>query len=262
MDCDGYQRIRDAGLSAIYASNTVEVATGIWTVLHKPSGHCHRLKLAQGAKRRHFLRQEAVWLRALEGRGIARVHKLHEQEHQTLLITDFLKGITLAQCLREAAAGGSHSVSGAKPLFDLITRCHQQGIVHCDIKPNNILVDEQEIHLIDFANAGRVSEPLSDRPYRGYSPTYSLPSLQRGFGNTTTLIDWFGFLVVLRLISGERPPLIDWRVECSVRAAFEEIIDRSDLPETDKAFLHGIVDQLVSQREVQLSAVHALTTGS
>jgi len=262
VEGDGNQLIRDAGLSAIYTSNTVEVATGIWTVLHEPSGHLHRFKLAQGAKHRHFLQQEAVWLRALEGRGIARVHRLHEQKHQTLLITDFLKGITLAQCLRDAAAGRSHTVSGVKPLFDLITRCHQQGIVHCDIKPNNILVDEQEIHLIDFANAGRVGEPLSDRPYRGYSPTYSLPSLQHGIGNTATLIDWFGFLVVLRLISGERPPLIDWQAEYSVRAAFEETIDRSELPETDKAFLHAVVDQLISQQEVQLSAVQAMTTGS
>ena len=202
MDGDGYRLLVDAGLGEAYASNTVEVATGVWKVFHEPGGHWHRLKHASGAKRRHFLRQEATWLRKLEKCGIARVHRLHEQENQTLLITDFLNGTTLAQHLRGAAGGESNTIASVKPLFDLITECHRQGIVHCDIKPNNILVDEQDMHLIDFANAGRIGEPLADRPYRGFSPSYSLPSLQQGIGHTTTLMDWFGFLIVLRLISG------------------------------------------------------------
>lgn len=262
MDGDGYRLLANAGLSEAYASNSVEVATGIWKIFHEPSGHWHRLKHASGAKRCHFLHQEATWLTNLQEHGAARVYNLYEQGSQALLVTDFLNGTTLAQRLRSVAGGESSPISSVKPLFDLMSVCHSQSIVHCDIKPNNILVDEQEMHLIDFANAGRIGEPLADRPYRGFSPTYSLPSLQQGIGHITTLMDWFGFLIVLRLMSGERPPVIDWQVERSIRVAFEASIGCSGLPETDKAFLHVIVDQLVSQKALQVSAAHAVASAN
>ncbi len=47
----------------------------------------------------------------------------------------------------------------ARELAEALAYAHEQGIVHRDVKPQNIMLDEQDhIHLMDFGLAARHDE--------------------------------------------------------------------------------------------------------
>lgn len=79
---------------------------------------------------------------------------------------------------------------------------HQKGIFHNDIKPSNIMIDKQEVHLIDFGMASKPNEPKRKALY---TLNYSPPELilnQLHLINTTS--DLYSFAMVLvELIAGK-----------------------------------------------------------
>ena len=84
---------------------------------------------------------------------------------------------------------------------------HQKLIVHCDIKPSNILIDEdQEPHLVDFGIASLTNKPLQESPSSGIMPsTPAYASPQRLAGEPpSTSDDVYSLGVVLNgLIQNE-----------------------------------------------------------
>ncbi len=99
-------------------------------------------------------------------------------------------------------------------LFDelgaVITYMHEQGVVHADIAPNNIMVLENgSISLFDFG----ISQIVDDETalhfdfskVRAYNPTYAAPELLAG-GSPTKESDIFSFACVMfELFTGSLP---------------------------------------------------------
>lgn len=86
--------------------------------------------------------------------------------------------------------------------LNLLHSIHQKGVFHNDIKPSNFLVDNDQIHLIDFGMA--IQKKEASRKVL-YSLVYSSPEL---ILNQTQLInassDIFSFaMVLIELISGK-----------------------------------------------------------
>lgn len=57
----------------------------------------------------------------------------------------------------------------------LLHDMHQQGVFHNDIRPGNILIDDENIHLIDFGMAGKKGEKIERSTL--FSLAYSSPEL-------------------------------------------------------------------------------------
>ncbi|KAJ8412340.1 hypothetical protein AAFF_G00146070 [Aldrovandia affinis] len=59
----------------------------------------------------------------------------------------------------------AHNVT--RQLLGALQHCHDHGVVHRDVKPENILIqtETQEIKLIDFG----CGDPLMDTPYTEFS---------------------------------------------------------------------------------------------
>lgn len=211
-------------------SDPQKVQHCIWRVLHGPSDCWHRIKISNDEKQHYFLQQESQWLQRLDNLSSEnRLINYHKLLFHQLLITPYLQGELLSERIRHhngqrLVDAGSLIIS----LYQQLQNCHRAGLVHADIKPNNLLIgDNGTIHLLDFANAGLEGELVAERAYRGYSPSYALPSFQQGRGHYTDLVDWYAFLIVMRLMLGGGLAQPDWSGGNAVSEAFVYWIDQA-----------------------------------
>ncbi|MBW2262219.1 MAG: sigma 54-interacting transcriptional regulator [Deltaproteobacteria bacterium] len=115
-----------------------------------------------------FLRGEFQVLSTLEHPRLARVHDLgafrDEDGGPSLYFTrDFVSGSPLE------IPGGGMEVKEALGIALEITRAlrplHRSGLVHGDLKPGNVIVDDRQVvHLIDFALAGTLDQGTDGLP--------------------------------------------------------------------------------------------------
>jgi serine/threonine protein kinase len=128
-----------------------------------------------------------------EARIAARLHHRHavpvfdvvEDDGQPCLIMQFLPSITLAAVLREVGPLQPHEAAqvGAQ-VASALSAAHELGIVHRDVKPDNILIADDGTALIsDFG----IAHALGDVTLTGAglvhgTPAYLSPEVARGEG--------------------------------------------------------------------------------
>lgn len=130
------------------------------------------------------LLHEASMLRALS--DLARVPDLYaclESVHGVFLVLQDIQGETLeAHQARSRSEGPAlkkrQIIAWGGQLAELLRQLHQRGLVYADLKPANVLCDQDGcLHLIDFELTDRQGSPgAGDRGTRGYSS----PRRQRG----------------------------------------------------------------------------------
>jgi serine/threonine protein kinase len=100
-------------------------------------------------------RREARAAAALAHPAIVSVFDYGVEEGRPYLVMEYVPGVTLAARLREGEAPSQREVEGlARELLEAIGCVHAAGIVHRDVKPANVLLDEQgHLHLTDFGIA-------------------------------------------------------------------------------------------------------------
>ena len=101
-------------------------------------------------------------------------------------------------------------LSALSQIADALDYSHQLGVVHCDVKPSNILVSLPfSIHgavLIDFGVAHAVAEDVGRRPSRiEASLPYSAPELLRGHAPSAATDEYALACTVFELITGSPP---------------------------------------------------------
>jgi serine/threonine protein kinase len=122
----------------------------------------------------------------------------------------FISGGTLAERLGEYAADPRTAAALVIKVARAIHYAHQHGVLHRDIKPGNILLDDQgEPHVTDFGLA-RILEDASHVTVTGSvmgSPAYMAPEQAQGDGQAITpATDIYGLGAVLyHLLTGAPP---------------------------------------------------------
>ena len=106
---------------------------------------------------------EARTLARFDHPNIVRIRSFFEQNQTAYLVMDYLKGKNISEHI--ASSGGSVSEAEAFgimfPLLDGLREVHSKGILHRDIKPQNIYLTESgRPILIDF---GAARQAMSDR---------------------------------------------------------------------------------------------------
>jgi WD40 repeat protein/DNA-binding SARP family transcriptional activator len=116
-----------------------------------------------------------------------------------------------AGSLHDALAAGPWDPPDAARALDQVASAlaaaHSQGVVHGDVKPANILLDEaRNAYLSDFGIAREAGLPLDPGTERlSVSPEYAAPEQWRG-GPVTPLADLYSLGVVLyELLAGQHP---------------------------------------------------------
>lgn len=163
------------------------------------------------AEDRVFLRRfqrEAQTLEKLQHPNIVRFHGLEREGRTTFMLMEYIEGVSLRTAIFDASSalslgrikGVMRSVCGA------LYYAHKLGMVHCDIKPANIMLDKYgEVRLTDFGIA-RVTDGATATLVGAGTPAYMSPEQILG-RNPVPQTDVYALGIVLfeMLTGGERP---------------------------------------------------------
>jgi serine/threonine protein kinase len=161
--------------------------------------------------RARFLREAEVSAH-LKHEHILPLFEFGEDQGRLFLVTPYIEGGTLARRLQSGPLSLSEVRQLFVPLVQAIAYIHRRGVIHRDLKPTNILLDEQDgqiyVRLIDFGIAtlqGRVaSPPLTTAGNEVGTIAYMAPERLNGVAAPSN--DIFSLGVILhQMLTGNLP---------------------------------------------------------
>ncbi len=161
--------------------------------------------------RARFLREAEVSAH-LKHEHILPLFEFGEDQGRLFLVTPYIEGGTLARRLRSGSLTLPEVRQLFVPLVQAIAYIHRRGVVHRDLKPTNVLLDEQDgqiyVRLIDFGIAtvqGRAaSPPLTTAGNEVGTIAYMAPERLNGIAAPSN--DIFSLGVILhQMLTGNLP---------------------------------------------------------
>jgi len=114
------------------------------------------LSSSENARRR--FEREAKLASALDHPNICAIYDIGESDGLFYIVMPFAEGRTLKQVISGQPLEILSALSIAVQVADAIAAAHARGIVHRDIKPNNIVVSDQgQVKVLDFGLAKMLS---------------------------------------------------------------------------------------------------------
>lgn len=136
------------------------------------------------------------------------------------LVMQYVKGETIDRWCEKRGADLSTITRLMLKLCQAVAYAQRYLVVHQDIKPANVLVDEHDQPvLIDFGIAAVLSQSSEARSLQAFTPKYAAPE-QRSGGAITTATDVYAFGMLFRSLIRDHP--LDRDMEAILDAATHE----------------------------------------
>ena len=186
--------------------------------------------------RTQFSDEQAIESYVVEARIVARlrhpnivpVYDIGEsEEFPCYIVSQLVSGLSLSEHVKSNQLRYIDATKLIVKVANALHYAHKRGLVHRDVKPGNILVDDEgEPHVVDFGLALRDEDVGKANRYAG-TPAYMSPEQVRGEGHRVDgRSDVFSLGVVLyELLVGKRPFRGD-----SKRELFEQVLSLDPRP--------------------------------
>lgn len=123
------------------------------------------------------LLSEARMVSQLRHPNIVPIFEAGEESGDLYLVFEYVSGKNLAEYLKTSGAlTPVKAIAIMYPILDAIAHAHAAGVIHRDLKPTNILVNEDGMpRVMDFGIAAHVEAPLNDGAEFSGTPAYMAP---------------------------------------------------------------------------------------
>jgi len=170
------------------------------------------ISLGQWASKAHVkrFRREAEAAASLDHPCIVPIYEVGERDGQCYFSMKFVEGGQLEEVVRRAPMSIRQAVELIAKVARTVHYAHEHGILHRDIKPGNILLDQKgEPHLTDFGLARLVeTESTMTRTLEVLgTPSYMAPEQAMGNNSAVSSVtDVYGLgAVFYQLLTGQPP---------------------------------------------------------
>jgi eukaryotic-like serine/threonine-protein kinase len=178
-----------------------------------------------------FMR-EARTVAQLNHPNIATIYAIDEQDDTLFIAMELIEGDSLAAVLSRGPMIPADAVRVAIHVCDGLSEAHAKGIVHRDVKPENIILSPRYVKILDFGIAKQIGGTADPALTQGGmvigTPHYMSP--EQALGRTIDArTDIFSLGVVLyEMLSGNKPFLADAVTEILLKIVMTDPRDIAD----------------------------------
>jgi serine/threonine protein kinase len=135
---------------------------------------------AEEGFRERFL-AESKLAASLDHPCVVPIYEAGEADGQLFIAMRFVEGQDLKTLLRAGPLTAERAVRLCAQVADALDSAHERGLVHRDVKPANVLLDDRDhVYLADFGVTKRLGESLTDEPRLLGTLGYMAPEQLRG----------------------------------------------------------------------------------
>ncbi len=153
------------------------------------------------------LLEEARTVSQMRHPNIVPIFEAGEEGGDLYLVFEYVPGKNLGEYLRDSGAlSPVRAISVMQPVLDAIAHAHALGVIHRDLKPTNILINEDGFaRVMDFGIAARVESPKQgDTEAFTGTPAYMAPEYLEHHRIDAQTDVFAAGLVFFELLTGQR----------------------------------------------------------
>ena len=195
------EEIGHGGMGRVYKAKDHELGTTVVLKMIRPELTSRPGMIDQ-------FRKETLFGRSITHENVVRIHDLGEIDKVRYISMDFIKGENLGELIQTS---GSLALSTclhiAIQICQALKAAHQKGIVHQDLKPQNVMIDNSgKVFITDFGLARSLATSGPHRPGQiSGTPKYFSPEQARG-EESDPRSDIYSLGVILyEMATGEAP---------------------------------------------------------
>lgn len=134
---------------------------------------------------------------------IVTVHAVGKYEGRPYLALEYIDGESLRGRLNSEPPGTVETLRICRSIAEAIAEAHRHGIIHADLKPENVLLPKDgRLRVVDFGLARRTG---AEQGAASGTPAYMAPERWRGAPPSPAIDVWSLGIIAYELIEGKRP---------------------------------------------------------
>jgi serine/threonine protein kinase/tetratricopeptide (TPR) repeat protein len=249
------QLLGEGGMGSVYEARDRELDRLVALKVIRP-------ELAQNADALHRFKQELILARQVTHRNVIRIFDLGEADGIKFITMEYVEGQDLKALLRET---GKLDPKKAAEIIEQVCRAlevaHMEGVIHRDLKPQNIMIGKQgKVSVMDFgiARSMEVGGGMTQTGALVGTPEYMSPEQAKG-EKLDSRTDLFALgIIFYELLTGDSP----YKADTAMATLYKRTKEAARPPvELDQGIPRALSDIVVRCLQIDKEKRYASATG-